>query len=291
METAVFSTYVLPVVIGLIMFNQGLSLSISDFKSIFSSPKSLIIGLFCQMVILPLIAFLLAFVSGLPAEIKVGIVIIAACPGGATSNLITYLLKGDVALSIPLTSINSILILFTIPGIIYLATTTFFSTETYIALPFLQTILKILFMIILPTFLGVLTRMRLTNLADKLDKYMKYLTTTLLAVVYVFTIFESKSDADISIETYWLTAPFVVILNVSGMLSGFFIAILTKLGKKKTITFVVEIGIQNSALAITLASSKVFLGDTLMAIPAVIYGMFTFFSAIIFGYLVNRWVK
>ena len=118
MEASLFSQYILPVTLGLIMINLGLSLHLEDFRLIFSEPKALIAGLFCQMILLPAIAFTVAALSNLPDPIKIGIVLISICPGGATSNLITYLLKGNVALSISLTSINSILILFTIPGFI-----------------------------------------------------------------------------------------------------------------------------------------------------------------------------
>ena len=291
MDASIFSKYLLPVVIGLIMFNLGLSLTVKDFKRTFTLPKALIIGLCCQMLLLPLIAFGLAYISDLPPSIKVGIVIIAACPGGATSNLITYLLKGDVALSISLTAINSILILFSIPGVVYLGLHAFLDKETMITLPFFQTILKIVLMILLPTFLGLLTRMYLPNLAKKIEKYMKYITTILLAIVFAFTIFDNNSRTSNSVQMYLSTAPYALGLNLAGMLSGYFIGRLSGFAKRKQITLSIEVGIQNSALAITLASSQVFLGNPQMAIPAVIYGMFTFFNAAFFGFIIKKWLR
>jgi BASS family bile acid:Na+ symporter len=291
MDTTIFSKYLLPVVIGLIMFNIGLSLTVKDFKRTFTLPKALIIGLCCQMLLLPLIAFGLAHLSDLPSAIKVGIVIIAACPGGATSNLITYLLKADVALSISLTAINSILILFSIPGIVYLALQAFLDKETMISLPFLQTILKILLMILVPTFLGLVTRMNMPRLAKSMEKYMKYITTMLLAIVFAFTIFDNNSRTSNSLQMYLSTAPYALGLNLIGMFSGYFSGRLFGFAKKKQITLAIEVGIQNSALAITIASSQAFLGNPKMAIPAVIYGLFTFFNAAIFGYIIKRWLK
>lgn len=289
MDTTIFSKLMLPITIGLIMFNMGLSLTIKDFKYTFAYPKALLIGLCCQMVLLPVIAFGLATVSNLSPAIKVGIVIIAACPGGATSNLITYLLKGDVALSISLTAINSILILFSIPGISFLALQVFLNKETMVSLPFIQTILKILLMILLPTFLGVIVRLKASHIAKKMEKSMKYGTTILLAIVFAFSIIDNNSRTTNSFEMYVSIAPYALALNIAGMLSGYLVGRLAGFNKKRQITLIVEVGIQNSALAITIASSEVFLGNTQMAIPAVIYGMFTFFNAVLFGYIIKKW--
>jgi len=291
MNGTFFSQYMLPAVIALIMYNLGLSLRFKDFKQTFHFPKALIIGLCCQMLWLPAIAFALSYFSGLQPEIKVGIVLIAACPGGATSNLITYLLKGDVALSISLTSINSLLILFSIPGITYLALAAFLDQSTMISLPFLKTVLKILFMILLPTFLGLITRHKIPDLSKRIEKFMKYATTILLAIVFVFTIIGNNSRSDVSMDIYWATVPFALALNLAGMFSGYVIGKASGFSKKRIITLVIEIGIQNSALAITIASSQMFLGNSKMAIPAVIYGLFTFFNAAIFGFLIKKFMK
>ncbi len=288
--TDIFSDYFLPFVIGLIMFNLGLSLTFKDFKRTFALPKALIIGICCQMILLPLIALGLAYISGLPPAIKVGLVIIAACPGGATSNLITYLLKGDVALSISLTSVNSVLILFSIPSIMYLTLQAFLDESTMIALPFFQTILKILLMIILPTFIGLLVRFKAPRDANEVEKRMKYITTLLLAVVFTFTIIDNDYKTTNTSQLYISTAPFAFALNIFGMLSGYIIGRIAGFSKRRLITLVIEIGIQNSALAITIASSQVFLGNVQMAIPAIIYGMFTFFNAAIFGYIIKKWL-
>ena len=291
MDINIFSKYLLPLVLGMIMFNLGLTLTFNDFRRIFKSPKALTIGLVCQMILLPLIAFLLAWISGLPPAIKIGLVIIAACPGGATSNLITYLLKGDVALSISLTAINSILILFSIPGITYLALEVFHDDSTMISLPVIPTILKILLMIIAPTFLGMLVRRAITSLAVKLEKYLKYLTTVLLAIVFIFTVFDNNSDTRNSLNLYLSTAPYAFALNMLGMLSGYLAGRFAGFKKGVQISLVIEVGIQNSALAIAIASSQVFLGNPRMAIPGVIYGLFTFFNAVIFGYIIKRWFR
>lgn len=289
MEASLFSQYILPVTLGLIMINLGLSLHFEDFRLIFSEPRALLTGLCCQMILLPGIAFTIAYLSDLPAAIKIGIVLISICPGGATSNLITYLLKGNVALSISLTSINSILILFTIPGFLMLATNLFMDEQSYVTLPFVPTILKIFLMILLPTAVGILIRYRFPGKAKVAEKYMKYITTFLLAVVFLFVILTSHSESEQPFKLYLRIAPLVFLLNVLGMASGYLAGRWLRFRKPKIITLSIEVGIQNSALAITIASSAVFLNNTTMAIPAVIYGMFTFFNAVIFGLIVNRW--
>ncbi len=271
------------------MVTLGLSLQLKDFRLIFVEPKALVAGLVCQMILLPGIAFALASLSNLPDPIKIGIVLISICPGGATSNLITYLLKGDVALSISLTSINSVLILFSIPGYLLLATKLFMGQETVVSLPFLPTILKIFVMILLPTALGILIRRRFPACSKKAEKYMKYITTVLLAVVFLFVILTSHNESSHPMRLYLRIAPFVLVMNLLGMVSGYFCGRWLRFRKPKLITLSVEVGIQNSALAITIASSPVFLNNTTMAIPAVIYGMFTFFNAVLFGMIIKRW--
>ena len=290
MSAAIASKYLLPFVIGLIMLNLGLSLRIRDFKKTFVFPRAIFIGLSVQMLVLPLVAFGLASLSNLPPLFKVGIVLISACPGGATSNLISYWLKGDVALSITLTTINSILILFTIPGITFLALNIFTNDETYLSLPFLPTVIKIILMILFPAFLGLLFRYRSPRKARNIEKYLKYISTFLLAIVYIFTISHNKSDANIALNRYLKTFPFVLALNLIGMLSGLLSGYFTKLKTNQIITLIIEIGIQNSALAITIASSQVFLGNSVIAVPAIVYGLFTFFNALLFGFVGKKWL-
>ena len=273
------------------MINLGLSLKSIDFKNILKFPRQLIIGLIAQILILPAIAFAIANLSGLSTEMKIGIMLIAACPGGAVSNLITYFLKGDVSLSVTLTTANSVLILFSLPAIIYFSLFHFLDQASYINISVAETILKVLLMIILPTILGMLIRHRNKIMAQKLESIFKYLSVILLALVYTLVIFE-KNDGSISkVNEYLSVAPWVLLLNLAGMLTGYLLAKINRLDVSKQITLSVEVGIQNSALAITIASSTAFLGNHQMAIPAVVYGMFTFFSAVIFGLLIRKFTK
>lgn len=291
MSGEIISTYILPIVLALIMFNLGLSLTFASFKSVFRQPKALLVGLFCQMLILPALAFGLAAISNLPVEFKIGIILIAICPGGATSNLITYLLRGNVALSISLTSVNSILILITIPIFLFLGVRIFVHESELITLPFLSTVGSVFIMIILPVLFGLLLREFKQQWAIKIENVLKYISILLLAFVFALAMLLNKNGEKSLLDYYGEVLLFAISLNIAGMFLGLFIGMRYKFNIKTLITLPIEVGIQNSTLAITLAISSSFLNNPLMSVPATVYGMFTFFSALLFGYLVKVLVK
>lgn len=289
MGPSFLSAVMLPASLGLLMFGMGLSLSLRDFERVLVKPRSLIIGLCCQMILLPAIAFTIASLANLPEEVKVGIVIIAACPGGATSNLITYLLRGNVALSISMTAVNSLLTLASVPFIIFLGLEWFTGSGTLIKLPFWNTVINIFLVTLVPTSIGVLTKYKFPIVARKLEKPGRFLLPSLYAVIFLIAMLGAKGESTHEITSLYLqVAPFVFLLNILGMLSGYSSARLLKYGKRTRITLSVEVGIQNSALAITIASSSLFLNNPAMAIPAIVYGFFTFFSALIFGMIIRK---
>ncbi len=273
----------------MLMFGMGLSLTMDDFMKVLKAPKGMIAGLFCQMVMLPLIAFLIAYFSNLSAELKVGLVLIAACPGGATSNLITYLLRGNVALSISMTTVNSFLTMITTPLLIFLGLALFMSEGQTVTLPLGATILKIFYLTLLPTFLGIYIRFKRPGFAAGLEKPLRFILPLLYGLIYLIAIMSGESEYKASsYELYFMVAPWVLLLNFLGMLLGYRTARALKLDLKNQVTLSVEIGIQNSAMAITIASSAFFLGNYIMAIPAMVYGFFTFVSALVFGYAIKK---
>jgi len=274
------------------MFGMGLSLTKRDFRNILKYPKALITGLTGQMIILPAFAFLIAWLSGLPPELQTGIIIIAACPGGATSNLITHLLKGRVALSISLTSINSLLVIITLPLIVNLGLTIFIGKATDLEMPVLKTIIKVFSITIIPTALGIFTRARQQKFANRLEYPLRFIMPLMLGIVFLVAILGEKSTAGQGFKEIWLEViPWALGLNLLGMLTGYLSGKITGLGKFNQITLAVEVGIQNSALAITIASSTMFLNNYYMSVPAVVYGLFTFFNAIVFGLLVRKFAE
>jgi len=271
------------------MFGMGLSLTIEDFRRVLVNPVGLVLGLIGQLFFLPALAFLLAIGSHLSPELKVGIVIIAACPGGATSNLITYLLRGNVALSISMTTINGLITLVTTPLLIFVALFVFMGAGETVELPLGITIIKIFYITVLPTALGVLVRYYLIDFAEKLERPLRFILPLLYGVIYIVAILggETERPGDF-IELATRIAPWVLGMNILGMLLGYIFARLLDQPTATQITLSVEIGIQNSALAITIASSAIFLDNYVMAVPAIVYGLFTFASAVIFGYAIKR---
>jgi len=274
------------------MFGIGLSLTIGDFRKIAVKPCSLLAGLASQMLLLPFIAFVIAASVNLPPELKVGIVIIAVCPGGATSNFITYFLRGNVALSISITIVNSFLTLITIPALVYLALIWQMGIGHSVDLPLGLTILKMFYITLLPISAGILVRNWQKKLALRLEKHMRYILPALFGFIYVVAILGSREryQEDVT-DLYVRVLPWVVLLNLASMSFGFILSRLLKLEKGDQISLTVEIGIQNSALAITIAGSALFLDNYLMAVPAIVYGMFTFFSALSFGYLIKKFSR
>lgn len=271
---------------------MGFSLTIEDFKKIVLRPKALIAGLITQMVFLPIVAFLIASLMNLPYELKIGLVIIAACPSGATSNLITYLLRGNVALSISMTSVNGALTLLSTPLFIDLAFYYFSGEREQIALPIGPTVVKIFLITILPAGIGVFIRHYWKDFAQNLEKKLRYVLPVIFGIIYLVAIIGSQREQQSHFLNLFLrVTPFVLALNILGMTLGVLIARMLKLSVRNQVSLTAEIGIHNSALAITIASSSMFLNNFTMAIPAIVYGFFTFATVLAFGWAVSKWSK
>nr|MDA3821931.1 bile acid:sodium symporter [Bacteroidales bacterium] len=185
----IFSAYFLPVTLAIITLGMGLSVTLDDFKNVFFRPRAVIIGIICQILLLPIIAFGIAFLTDIDPYFKVGLIIIAACPGGATSNLITYLLRGNVALSISMTALNSLITLLSIPINVSIALTVFVHADTHINLNVWDTILKVFLLTIVPAYIGISIRHNRTELAEKLNRPLRYILPLILAVVYLGVLF------------------------------------------------------------------------------------------------------
>lgn len=281
-----FSSYFLPVTLAIITLGMGLSITIGDFRNVFIKPKAFIIGLCCQMLLLPLIAFGLDMITDLNPYLKVGLVIIAACPGGATSNLISYLLRGNVALSISLTASSSLITLFSIPFNVSLALGLFLKQDAEIHLNVVETVVNLLLLTIVPAFLGVFIRHRFSNLAESLNKPLRYILPLILLLVFLGVMFIDEGSEKVSQRDFIQLLPMALLLNVISMFFGWQISRLSRLTIRNQFTVVIEVGLQNSALAIYVASNL--LNNKEMAIVAVVYGSFTFFSTALFAWGVKR---
>ena len=282
---SLFSEAFLPFTLAIITLGMGLSLTESDFRNIFMQPKAVIIGLCCQMILLPVIAWLIVRSANINPVFKVGLMIIAACPGGATSNLITYLLRGNVALSISMTAINSLITLITIPLVLHLSLKAFLNEDAAIPMNVGETIINVFLITILPAFAGTRLRKHFPNFALRLEKPLRIILPLLLLLVYGGVIFIDQGTGEATRTDFFRIFPYTLLLNFLAMGSGLLIARLMRLRVINQFTISIEVGLQNSALAIFVAATL--LKSNEMALVPVVYGSFTFFSTLLFGWFVK----
>lgn len=290
-ETHFFSSFFLPGVLALIVLGMGMSLTADDFRNILLHPKAVIVGLVSQMILLPGVAIGLSLLAGdwLSAEMKVGLVLVSACPGGATAGLMSHLLKGNVALSVSITTVNSFLTIFTIPAITNIALGYFTGTTKPLVMPFWDTLLHILFITLIPIVIGVGIRARWPNFSLRLEKPLKPIMTTALAIAILAAMFlEKKEGPQIEMNQFLSVFPWALLLNMGGMFFGLYSGSLLRLDTSSNLTIALETGLQNTALAIAIASSQYMLGNPVLAVPAATYAMFSLVTAAIFGLYVQR---
>ena len=275
------SSVFLPLAIAFIMFSLGLNLKISDFSRIFTQPKDLLTGLFSQVIILPIVAFtLINFYPNLPVELAVGVMIIAAVPGGATSNFFTSLAKGDVALSISLTAITSLICIISIPFIAVYSYSFFVGTEINVSI--LQKSLELFAIVTVPTILGMLVNNFFNSFALNFESKAKVISIVLLALVIIGAVIKYQSD----VVNYFKQAGLItLILNILMMIIAFYIGKFFASSIKQAKTFVFELGLQNGTIAIFVADS--IFGGGAFIIPAATYSLIMFLTSIIFVYLIK----
>jgi BASS family bile acid:Na+ symporter len=288
MDTTVFSDIFLPVTLAVITFGLGLSISVQDVRNIVVFPRNIAVGVFSQLLLLPVISSLIAVVGGLRAELAVGLILISICPGGATSNLVTYLVRGNVALSVSMTVFNSIVTIFSIPLITGVALDIFMKQDATIHLHFLNSVFKIFYLTVLPASAGILARHYRHKMADRLEEPLRYLLPILLLAVYSGVLFLERGGGQITIRDFFRLLPYTLTLNILAMFAGLYLPRLLGLEKINQVTIAIEVGLQNSTLAIFVAGSL--LGNYTIAMMAVVYGSFSFFTTWAFGYLSRRFL-
>lgn len=267
------STLILALSLIIIMFGMGLSLVLEDFKRIFVAPKAVLTGLTNQLILLPAVGFaLISFVS-VPPEIAIGLIILAACPGGPTSNLITHLAKGDLALSVSLTAITSFITLLTIPFIINLGLQMVLGSDTPIQLNIVQTIIQVFAIVIIPVTLGMVVKAKREAFATRMEKPVRIASAVVFVLVLLGVIIK---EIDNLIPYFQAAGVITLLLNISTMGLGLLAARLMKLPIKQGVSISIESGIQNGTLAITIAT--VLLSNTTYAIAPAVYSLIMFFT-------------
>lgn len=286
MQSNLFTSVLLPLALAIVMLGMGLSLIPEDFKRITRYPKAVTVGSVCQLLLLPLIGTLITLMVPMAPEIAVGLIVIAVCPGGPSSNIVTYLAKGDVALSVTLTAISSIITVFTIPLFTNLALQYFLGKSAALSLPIGSTMVQIFLITLLPTAIGMVIRSQFPDTARRLEKHMSRLATGLLALLIGLLLLKEGSKLPGFLVQVGIG---VVLLNVLSTLAGFGVAKLFQLPLAQQICIAIEVGLQNGTLALAITAGL--LNNLDMAVPAAVYSLLMYvtgFGAILYGRQATR---
>ncbi|MDM1335569.1 MULTISPECIES: bile acid:sodium symporter family protein [Acinetobacter] len=275
-------TILLPLALAIIMVGLGLELTLKDFARVTQHPKAVLVALFCQLVLLVGIAFILCKVLALPPLLAVGLMLLAASPGGSTANLFSYLFKGDLALNITLTAINSVIAALTLPLIVNFSIMHFMQDSQQITLQ-LGKIFQVFGIIIIPVAIGMLIRHHAPRLTEKLNRPLRIFAVIFLILIIVGAIYSERTNiAEYLTQVGVATALFCIF----SLTIGYFVPRLMNIDTAQARASAFEIGIHNSTLAMTIALTV--MSSTAVAMPAAVYSIFMYIFAAIFGLLLNR---
>ena len=270
---------VLPIALAFIMFSLGLGLSISDFARILIKPKEFFVGFISQLIILPLIALILVFIWPLSPEIAIGVMILAAAPGGATSNILTSFARGDVALSISLTAVISILSVITIPLILGISLSLLGTNLASEGISLMDIALKMFLIVTVPVLIGML----LKNILSSFENISKKISTVLFFLVLLGAVLAEREN----VVSYFAQAGLItLVLNILMMLIAYYLSksLISNISQQRAITF--ECGLQNGTLAIVVAN--VFFDGGAYLIPAATYSLIMYATALPYIYYLRR---
>ncbi|MFC8726396.1 MULTISPECIES: bile acid:sodium symporter family protein [Streptomyces] len=281
MNDSALITTGLPIALAIIMFGLGLSLTVDDFRRVTRSPRAVIVALVLQVLVLPLIAFGLVKLFDLDPLLAVGVMLLAASPGGTTANLFSHLFRGDVALNITLTAINSVLAAITIPIITNLAID-HFDAQGDLGLQ-LGKVVQVIAIVLIPVAIGMAVRQRSADFAARADRPVRIFSILVLVIVSVGALLgERENLADYMQQVGLVTGIFCL----ASLTLGYAGARLLRLDKRQAIASSMEVGIHNTTVALTIALSV--LDSTEVAIPSAVYSVLMYVLAAAFGYLITR---
>ena len=275
-------TVILPLALAIIMMGLGLELTPKDFTRVTKQPKAVVIALFTQLILLVGIAFLLCKLFALPPLLAVGVMLLAASPGGTTANLYSYLFKGDVALNITLTVINSVLAAITLPLIVNFSIHHFINDGQQISLQ-LGKIIQVFSIIIVPVCIGMMIRHFAPNFTEKMHKPVRIFSVVFLILIIIAAFLKERNN----IAQYFAQVGGVTILFcLISLTLGYVLPRMLAVSAAQARACAFEIGVHNSTIAMTIAITV--LGNTTIAIPAAVYSLFMYFLAAGFGMLLNK---
>jgi len=282
MESSFLLSIVLPLVLAIIMYGMGLSLVKEDFTRLLNMPKPVLVGLFGQIVLLPILAYGVAVVLNLDAPLAIGLMILAACPGGTMSNVISQLCRANLALSVTLTAITTVICVFTTPLIIGWSIQTF-ARDTSESFSLLGTTIGLIVITLIPVTLGIITRAYAANWSIKYQEYFRKFSGLFMLVTIIFVLRENWGPF---VESFEKVALATIAVNVLAICLGLALGALFQLNKRDGVTLSIEVGIQNATVAITIAAT--FLQQQDYAITAGVYGITMYLGALIPALLARK---
>ncbi|NGO78651.1 bile acid:sodium symporter family protein [Streptomyces sp. YC504] len=280
-------TILVPIVLAVIMFGLGMSLSVGDFGRVREYPKVVVAALGCQLIVLPAVCFGLVVAFGLSAAPAVGMMLLAASPGGTMANLYSHLFGGDVALNITLTAINSVLAVFTLPLVVNLAVG-YWDVESddggSVGLQFGKT-LQVFALVLIPVAVGMVVRAKRPGFAERAERPVKLLCLVILAGVIVAALLAERSNVG---EYLAEVGPVVVLFSFISLGTGYLAARGAGAGHPQAVAACMEIGMHNTSLSLTIALSPSLLDSTEIAVPSAVYAILMYFTAGAAGLLLRR---
>jgi BASS family bile acid:Na+ symporter len=285
MEASILTNLILPLALGVVMLGLGLSLTLDDFRRVAAMPRPVVVGLGVQSLLLPAVAFALAKVFNLSPELSVGLMLLAASPGGATANIYSHLAKGDVALNITLTATNSLLCLLTLPLILGFSLEHFLGASGHIPSPF-RKVIEVAVIIVVPVVVGMVIRSRAPGFAARMDRPVRTFSVLVLVGVIGAAVVQEWSR----LPGYFAAVGLACLtFNVLSLWIGYAVPLALRLPKRQAIAIALEIGIHNGTLAIFIALNV--LENSVMSIPAVAYSLLMFLTAGVFAWRAKAQVE
>ncbi|MBR4582692.1 MAG: bile acid:sodium symporter family protein [Bacteroidales bacterium] len=272
------STWVINPMLGIIMFGMGLTLTEKDFKIVLSRPKDILIGCLTQFIVMPLLAWALVLVFSLPQELAIGVILVGCCPGGTASNVITYLAKGDLALSVGMTAASTLLAPLLTPFLVWLLAGTMVNVDTT------GMLLSIVCVVILPIAGGLLCQRFIPKITQRVTPYLPAFSSIAIALTVGIVV---AHNADRLMTAGWLVVLIVMIHNLLGLGIGYFVGRLLRLQQPKRVALSIEVGMQNSGLATSLAVMH-FASFPLATIPGAVFSVWHNISGAIVARIYSR---
>ena len=276
-------TKIAPIALALIMLGLGLGLTGKDFLKVIQNPRDFFVGLICQLILLPVVAYILILIFNTSAELALGVMIIAAAPGGVTSNVLTKFAKGDVALSISLTAVISLVSIISVPFIIFTSAGLIGITNISSEITMTGIALKMALVVTIPVLTGMIIRKFAENFVSSNISLIEKITSGLFAIVFLSIFIEEREN----IFSYLAQAGIIIlVLNVSMMILAYYIAKTFASGLEQRKCIALEVGLQNGTLAVFVATS--IFDDVIYLVPTAAYALLMYITGFIFIYILRK---